>query len=214
MRGLADEDLRWWAASGEPGRTDEHYVAEGSWQKPVKGNWLPLVDIGTDDGMTSAPMMEVYDGKGSYLLCQMLVVEKAATAPQAGRMLGNLLEYLAGPECFRTAGRTALVAGPQSPLRTALADNNLDFTDVNGKPGDLTAQKFETAVVEVACLDDALAATLRQFAESGGHVLLHLGTPTSSPCWKRPSACACGSLTCRRSRRTFKTACCARATAA
>jgi hypothetical protein len=174
MQGLDDEDMRWWA--------DDHNVSEGSWQKPTKGRWLPLVDMGTDDGMTQAPLMEVYEGKGSFLLCQMPVVRKALTSPPAGRMLQNMLNYLASPTCFRQAGRTALLAGLQSPLRAALADNHLEFTDLTGKPGELAPGKFEVAIVDVAtALDDASSAAIRAFAQSGGHVLLHLGSPQKQP---------------------------------
>ena len=174
MQGLGDEDMRWWA--------DDHNVSEGSWQKPTKGRWLPLVDMGSDDGMTQAPLMEVYQGKGSFLLCQMPVTQKALTAPPAGRMLQNMLDYLASPGCFRTAGRTALLAGLQSPLRAALADNHLEFTDLTGKAGELAPGKFEVAIVDVAtALDAASSAAVRAFADSGGHVLLHLGSPEKQP---------------------------------
>jgi hypothetical protein len=110
----------------------------------------------------------------------MPVVEKALTAPQAGRMLQNLLNYLASPTCFRTAGRTALLAGAQSPLRAALADNRLEFTDLTGKAGELAREKFEVAIVDVAtALDDAAVDSLQKFAKAGGHVLLNQGSPKS-----------------------------------
>jgi hypothetical protein len=170
MRGLADEDMRWWA--------DDHYVADGNYQKPTHGRWLPLVDVGTPDGMTQSPLFEMYDGKGSFILCQMLLTEKALVAPQAGRMLQNLLDYLAAPGSFRTGGRTALLAGAASALPAALTQDHLEFTDLNRRGDRLTAGKFDVAIVDVpTALDDATAAALQTFAQAGGHVLLHKGTP-------------------------------------
>ena len=58
MRGLNDDDMRWWAGSGEQGRADDHYVSIGIYRKPTRGNFLPLVDCGTGDGLLESPMME------------------------------------------------------------------------------------------------------------------------------------------------------------
>ena len=174
MQGLCDEVMRWWA--------DDHYVADGNYQKPTHGRWLPLVDVGTADGMTQSPLIEMYDGKGSFILCQMLLTEKALVAPQAGCMLQNLLNYLAEPGCFRQSGRTAVLAGPASALPAALAENRLEYVNLTGKPGELAAGKFDVAIVDVAtALDDATAEALLAFAQAGGHVLLHKGTPDKQP---------------------------------
>jgi hypothetical protein len=170
MKGLADEDLRWWA--------DDHNVADGNWQKPSKGRWMPLADVGTGDGLTQTPLAEEYDGKGSYLLCQMLVVDKALVSPPAQRMLQNMLDYLAAPAPFRTAGQTAVVAGLQSPLWKALSDSRLELANLTGRVGDLSSGKFDVAIVDVAtALDDNSATALRTFAENGGKVLLHRAAP-------------------------------------
>ena len=170
LHGLADDDMRFWAG--------DHYVSDGTWLKPSKGNCLPLVDIGSGDGMTQAPLMELYDGKGSYILCQMPVVAKAKVAPQAQAMLENMLGYLAKPECFRTGGRTALAAGPESPLRAALKEVRLESKDLSGKLDELSNDDFEVAIVDVqSALTDETVATLQSFANGGGRVLLHRGTP-------------------------------------
>ena len=170
LRGMVDADLRWWAG--------DHNVADGNYQKPNGGRWLPLVDAGTGDGMTESPLAEVYDGKGSYLLCQMQVFEKLESAPAAGRMLQNMLDYLAAPAPFRTAGRTAVLAAETSPLWKALSESRLELANLTGHVGDLAPDRFSVAIVDVAtALDDPTAAALRAFAEGGGKVLLHRGTP-------------------------------------
>jgi endonuclease YncB( thermonuclease family) len=170
LHGLTDEDMRFWAG--------DHCVSDGTWLKPSKGNYLPLVDVGSGDGMTQSPLMELYDGKGSYILCQMPVVAKATLAPQARTMLENMLSYLGKSECFRRCGRTALVAGPQSPLRAALKEVRLDAKDLGDKFDDLSNDDFEVAIVDVqTALNDGAVATLQAFANGGGRVLLHRGTP-------------------------------------
>ena len=190
LHGLTSDDMRFWA--------DDHYVSDGTWLKPSKGNYLPLVDVGSGDGVTQAPLMEVYDGKGSYILCQMPVVAKARLAPQAQVMLENMLDYLAKPECFRTGGRTALLAGPESPLRAALREVRLEARDLGGNPSaasvsaassepsgsppsgldELTNDNFEVAIVDAqTALTDESVAVLQAFANGGGRVLLHRGTP-------------------------------------
>jgi hypothetical protein len=170
MKGLTDADMRWWS--------DDHYVGNGNWHKPTQGRWLPLADVGTGDGMTQSPMVEVYDGKGSYVLCQMLVIEKAATSPPAGLLLQNMLDYLAASACFRSPGQTAILAGADSPLRKSLTDSRLVSVDLTGKIAELKPERYDVAIVDVAtALDESAVPALQAFASGGGQVLLHRGTP-------------------------------------
>ncbi len=176
LAGLEDDDLRWWA--------DGHVVSAGNYRKPIRGNALPLVDAGTMDGVVETPLIEEYDGKGSYLLCQMLLTGKAAQAPQAARLLQNLLEYLASPRSFRTPGATALLARPDSPLRKALDESRLVCTDLSAQPDGsdglerLTPDNFAVAIVDLAGgLQPETAAALKAFAAAGGRVLLHRARP-------------------------------------
>jgi len=173
LKGLTDADLRWWA--------DDHYVSVGNYRKPIRGNCLPLVDVGTMDGLVEAALLEEYEGKGSFLLCQMLLTDKAAVAPPAGRLLQNLLDYLASPGCFRTLGATAVLAKTDSPLRKALDDSRLIYADLTGKVGDLTPEKFKAAIVDATALEASAVEALKGFASKGGRVLIHRPTPTQQP---------------------------------
>ncbi len=174
LHGLTSDDMRWWQGLGD----DEHYVADGTYLKPSKGQCLPLVDIGSGDGLTQAPMVEIYDGKGSYVLCQMLVVPKAGIAPQARVMLENMLAYLASPNCFRTGGRTIVFASPTSPLRAALAEVRLETKELGEDLDSLTVANYDVAIVDAATglTEDNLPA-LQAFVRSGGRVLVHRVTP-------------------------------------
>jgi hypothetical protein len=170
MAGLRDEDMRWWAA--------DHYVSADNYRKPERGNYLPLVDVGTGDGILETPLMEQYDGAGSFILCQMLLTTKVGVAPQADRMLQNLLDYLAAPACYRVTGRTAVLAAADAPLRKALDESRLIYDDLTGKADGLTVDKYKAAIVDVATgLTAAEVEPLRRFAEAGGHVMLHRATP-------------------------------------
>ncbi|MBM3500498.1 MAG: hypothetical protein FJX74_17710, partial [Armatimonadetes bacterium] len=119
---------------------------------------------------------EEYDGRGSYLLCQMQLTQKAGSAPAATRMVQNLLGYLAAEEAYRQPGRTALLTAADSPLRKALDDARLEYEAVTAV-GDVTRERFEAAIVDATSLDTPAAGALRSFAETGGRVLVHRGTP-------------------------------------
>ena len=171
LAGLTDADLRWW--------TPEQHVSAGNYRKPVRGNFLPLIDAGTMDGILEAPLIEQFSGKGSYLLCQMLLTDKAPTAPLAARLLQNLLGYLGSDVVYRQPGRTALVAAADSPLRKALDASRLTYEDMTADPGAITSEGFEVAIVDAATgLTEAAVPGLRAFANAGGHVLVHRVTPT------------------------------------
>ncbi len=170
LRGIADDQLRWWA--------DDHYVSHGSYRKPIGGNILPLVDVGTTDGLRESPLMEQYLGRGSILLCQLQLGEKAATCPAAGSMLQNLLDYLAAPGVHRQPGQSALLAGTNDALRAALVQSRLVFDPLNDRPVDLKTEPYKLVIVDVgSALDETTAAAVKAFAMEGGSVLLHRARP-------------------------------------
>lgn len=170
LDGLTDWDLRWWAP--------DHFVSAGNFRKPTQGNWLPLVDAGTGDGLVETPLLEEYEGRGSYVLCQMPIVEKAERAPAAGRLLSNLLNYLASSSVYRVPGATALLAGPSSGLRKMLDEAKVVYEDVTASPSRLTRDRFSVALVDAAsALTEESVAPLRAFAEAGGRVMVYRLAP-------------------------------------
>jgi hypothetical protein len=176
MRGLTDGDMRWWA--------DDHYVSLGIYRKPTRGNFLPLVDCGTGDGLLESPMIEMFDGKpdgspggGSFIVCQMPLVEKLEVAPQAGVMFANLLNYLESGQCYRQFGATAMIAPPESGLKKMLDDSRIVYQDLGGGFDKLDSGKFQNVVVDGSLLTAPAASALRKFAEDGGHVMIHRATP-------------------------------------
>ncbi len=170
LRGIDDSRLRWWAG--------DHRVSRSNYRKPVGGNVLPLVDVGTLDGLLESPLMEQFLGRGSILLCQLLLSEKAGTEPVAGALLQNLLDYLAEPLPIRSFGNTLLMAGSNEALRTALEQSRLQFDLHTPGSSSLNLEAYRLAVVDAAtALSEDLVSELRGFAEAGGTVLLHRAGP-------------------------------------
>ncbi len=170
LAGLTDADLRWWA--------DDHLVSVGAYRKPLRGNVLPLVDTGTPDGIVETPLLEEYDGRGSFVLCQLRLTEAAGTAPAAGRLWQNLLSYLAAPTGYRTPGASALLARPDSPLRAMLDDSRLVCDDLTGQLDQLDPARYRLALADAAvAAEPGTARALRAFAAAGGRVLINRPGP-------------------------------------
>lgn len=170
MKGITSEQLKWWAG--------DHFVSRGNYRKSTGGNTLPIVDIGTMDGLLESPLLEQYLGKGSIILCQMLLSDKPDKAPIAGKLLQNMLDYLAMPAVYRQPGKTALLIGTNKALQTALLANRLAAENLTGRLTELDAAEYSLAIVDAAtALDATTASALKNFASQGGNVLIHKATP-------------------------------------
>jgi beta-galactosidase len=88
LQGLTDWDLHFWAA--------DRVVGQGAYTKPDGGAAVTLVDSGSMAGQEWVQLMELYRGKGQYLLCQFPVIAKFGTEPMAGELLARLVRYEAG----------------------------------------------------------------------------------------------------------------------
>ena len=89
FRGTEAEDFRFWRG--------DHVVARKTIAKPTEGRFLAHVDSGGPDGLVYLPLLEIRDGRGRYLLSQLLIGEKLGKEPLAGLMLENLLHRAAVP---------------------------------------------------------------------------------------------------------------------
>jgi hypothetical protein len=85
---ISSWDLHFWAA--------DRVVGRGAYTKPEGGAAVPLVDSGAVTGQEWVQLMEVYRGKGQYLLCQMPLVAKYDSEPMARELLARLVRYEAG----------------------------------------------------------------------------------------------------------------------
>ena len=116
LRGIEWDDLRFWYRG--------HVVARTNYRKPPFGNFRPIVEAGGAEGLMWNPLLEMPYGKGRYILCQMLLLEKHDSAPAAAEILRNLLDYAAtapSPEWKRLR-----IAGDPSGNFKAFLDDNAD----------------------------------------------------------------------------------------
>jgi hypothetical protein len=175
LRGIALEDLRFW----RPDRV----VSRHDYLKPDRGNWVGIVDAGGTRGLEWAPLVEMHWGKGSYLFCQLCLTEKAVTDPCAAKLLGNLLEYAAGPAASREVASVAVVAETNAPLAVFVGKLKTDAAIV--APEDIGRLEKARGLL----VDGAVGFTAEQaqqlvgFAKDGGTVLLHGLTTNTVGLW-------------------------------
>jgi beta-galactosidase len=87
LEGLTAEDFRYWRG--------DHYVTRQNLVKPAEGNFRPILAYGnsTTPVADRTSLVEVFHGRGGYLVSQMVLVEKLDTEPVAPRLLANMLNY-------------------------------------------------------------------------------------------------------------------------
>ena len=163
MTGIDDQLLRLWS--------DDHIVSRGALTKS-KGiglNFIPIVDAGapTGGGLAYAPLAEIVSGAGSYVVCQLRVVELAGRVPGPRKLLQNLLDYAAAPAYrkARPAGLLLAVDSPERKLLGELAVASVEITD------DESLGTVGTVIVDAGGIEGR-AEQLRSFAERGGVVLV------------------------------------------
>ncbi len=126
LAGITSWDLHFWA----PDRVS----ARGAYSKPEGGAAVPLVDSGVHcqdqdkGGLEWVQMMEMYRGKGLYLLCQLPLVANRNDEPMARELLSRVLRYTGGKDAFRAPiRRFRLVAAKDSPLERKLRDLRIAY---------------------------------------------------------------------------------------
>jgi hypothetical protein len=167
---LDNEGLRFWRG--------DHAVARKTIARPTHGRFRTYVAAGGPEGLVYVPVLEVRDGKGFYLLSQLLIGEKLGTEPAAQVALELLfLSIRRALDFGRPVVRLAVV---QEKLRLteSLEECGALYADLSGRlaeadlaaPGVLLA---EAGAVEVA----RNVVKLRRFVEAGGQLVLHAATP-------------------------------------
>jgi hypothetical protein len=83
------ENTRVWR-SGNEGNTASVLI-----EKPLRGNWLPLVDGGFN--LQYAPLLEYRDDNGIIIFCQMDITSRTESEPTVGMLFRNIVTYLDKP---------------------------------------------------------------------------------------------------------------------
>jgi len=163
VSGLTDEDMRFW--------TDEARVSLLCPNKPSRGNAVPLVDVG-GGGMERAPLMQIPHGRGSYIVCQLLVARYASQVPAARRLLANMLAW--EPPSRGPAHAIGWHAQPSALAQALQWDVQARISwhkeDVLPPPGGVL-------FMQATRLRPENAQMVRDFAQSGGTVLVHGAGP-------------------------------------
>ncbi len=81
LEGLSKDDFFTWI---------DDYNFKSSYKTPEKGA-ISIIQAGDDLNLT--PMMEIRDGSGSLILCQLLIGEKFEKEPVAQKLFYNILSY-------------------------------------------------------------------------------------------------------------------------
>lgn len=107
LRGLKSSDFFSWSGDG--------LVYKDAYVKPSSGG-KSLVQC--EDGLKDTALVQMNAGRGTLLLCQLVVGEKLDSSPVAAQLLANLLSY--GATYKQQFKPTTEIAGASAPLQKAL----------------------------------------------------------------------------------------------
>jgi len=161
LRAFKSNDFRWWRG--------DHMLSAHEPARPTRGGARPLVVTGAAQGVSHAPLLEVPQYDGVWLICQLLVVAKLNVEPAARRLLEQMIGYLAEYEAPR--GKTAFQGSRVLGLH--LDQFRVDYQALD----DWSALEWPRVQLLVLQADGPTiehhAAELNAFLEAGGTVLLH-----------------------------------------
>ncbi len=133
-------------------------------EKPVRGNFLPILDGGYS--LQYSPLMEYREGKGLVLFCQMDVTGRTEQDPAAETLARNLLQYASAWK--PAAGRQAIYVGDPAGKRY------LEFSGIpvrSYEGGALTPDQVLVVGAGGGQQLAAHAAAVADFVKRGGNLL-------------------------------------------
>ncbi|NQU76616.1 MAG: hypothetical protein HQ546_09925 [Planctomycetes bacterium] len=167
-------DLRLWR--------DDRVVSRHDYLKPSRGPCLAVIDAGGSIGVGWSPLLEVFHGKGSYVLSQVLLIQKASVDPCAAKLLANTLQYADGP-LYRQAASVAVVAKGNSSLAMLMDRLGAKTEAVDPDKLDVIS-KYQSLIVDGSYpLKPEQVSQVIEFARAGGNVVLHGLTLETAPAW-------------------------------
>ncbi len=163
LDGLTDDSLRWW-------RGDE-LVATHLIVRPREGGFRVFVDTGGPSGLDGVLLLEVLQGKGRYILSQLLIAGKLGREPLAQVMLERLVAYAAKTPAPRQP--IGVVLGP-APFDADLKALGAEFENLTGKLSSSDLSGYRALLLDGSS-EEVLAArqALKAYAAAGGQVVLH-----------------------------------------
>ena len=179
LKGLDSWDLQFWAP--------DHVVSQGSYSRPDEGSFVSLIDGSGDHDRASRSAMdwnellECYRGQGSYLLCQLPLIEKYDAEPMAREMLSRIVAYESAGAPFESPLKKLAVAGDSAGLAIGrLRDMGvqLQMIEANTRLGE-----DSVLLVDVATLPKGFAApqAWKEALAQGATIMVHGATPEQKP---------------------------------
>ncbi|MBN2296199.1 MAG: hypothetical protein JXM70_27460, partial [Pirellulales bacterium] len=89
LEGLIAEDIQLW-------RPDT-LVCRGTFRKPAGNSLRSILDAGGGSGIRWSPLLELWSGKGRYILCQMNLIDRLGVEPAAEFLLKNIVRAALRP---------------------------------------------------------------------------------------------------------------------
>lgn len=167
MEGFSADDFRWWRGDLQ--------VSTNEVARTGIGGAIPLLVSGSMQGIANSPLLEVRQGKGTWLLCQLQVIEKLEREPVARPLLEQMLRYLGEYEALGGGVRFVDQSG-RLPASTLL--HQLDWQSLDGDWASLQYPQVRTLVVHGSLADIADHLDLmRSYLQSGGTILFDQPDP-------------------------------------
>ncbi|MFG0247462.1 MAG: glycoside hydrolase family 2 protein [Phycisphaeraceae bacterium JB051] len=166
MQGLTDNATGLWG--------EDTLVASHTMAKPERGAFEIILSTGSPSGLTRVAMLRLMRGKGTYVICQMPLLAKAASEPAANELLHRLINM---PSPVDTAtGRLAVAATTNASLSQALTNLHIPFTEF--APGDQPRMLMVDASQQT--INPQVLQQVKQQLAQGRHVWLQ--RPTQAWC--------------------------------
>jgi hypothetical protein len=164
-KGLKDRDFQMW----NPG----HLIVKGVYTKPDSGNFMTLVDSGYDQTMDWTPLFEIYHGKGSFLACQLPLIESNDTEPMCNELLTRIINYLAKPIFRHPKQKLSVLSGARDRILKQMDEIKLEY-DLTSKLPD----ESQTLFIDCSVASMSFQSTqLKKWLTAGGTLFLHKVTP-------------------------------------
>ncbi|MEW5718845.1 MAG: carbohydrate-binding domain-containing protein, partial [Chloroflexota bacterium] len=170
LRDITASDLRWWRG--------DHIVSRNEPYRMPIGGASPLVVTGNASGIANAPLVQVQQGRGAWLICQLLVASKFDSEPMARVLFERMINYLA--DGATQVAATTSQSRPSSAVLyfgDALPDQ-LTRLGIDAQARvDWNTLTVSNARLLVLQTDGATVAQnadkIRAFADAGGSVVWH-----------------------------------------
>ncbi len=160
LEGLSPSDFKFWRG--------DNLVSRGEAERAA-GALRPLVVSGTALGVSHAPLAELSQGRGLWILCGLRVASKFDSEPIARTLLTRMLSYAQSYQA--PPGETRVVA--PSALQTQLKDLGLDAAPL----GNWSELNFPQVGLLIFSGDNVLlqahGAEVSKYLQAGGRLLWH-----------------------------------------